>query len=214
MGVDRLDETGAASARGREGISKRSREDMIDAAIQAFAAKGFQGTTTREVAAAAGLTPASFYVHFKSKEDLLYEIARTGHHQVLVSSRDSLNPEDDPTQQLVSFMRSFVIWHTTQHARARVNNYELKSLADDHYREVLELRRETQQFVMSLLQRGIDEDLFDCPQPWLTTFAILSLGIDVARWYPESHRWPPEEIAERYGRLVLKMVGAREALIT
>jgi AcrR family transcriptional regulator len=38
--------------------------------MQCFAAKGFSGTTTRELAARAGLTEAALYRHFPSKEAL------------------------------------------------------------------------------------------------------------------------------------------------
>lgn len=42
----------------------------MEAAADAFAAKGFHATTTRDIAGRAGLSPAGVYVHFASKEDL------------------------------------------------------------------------------------------------------------------------------------------------
>lgn len=50
-----------------------TRDILIDAALELFAAGGFQGTTVRTIEQAAGLTPGAggLYRHFKSKEDLL-----------------------------------------------------------------------------------------------------------------------------------------------
>jgi AcrR family transcriptional regulator len=47
------------------------REAIFDAAIELFAAKGFDETTVEEVAQAAGVSRASFFRYFSSKDDLL-----------------------------------------------------------------------------------------------------------------------------------------------
>jgi AcrR family transcriptional regulator len=46
------------------------RDRILDAAVACFASRGFAGTTTREVAARAGITEAGLYRHFASKEAL------------------------------------------------------------------------------------------------------------------------------------------------
>ena len=43
---------------------------IVRAAIRLFAEKGFRGTTTRELAAAAGITEPVLYQHFRNKRDL------------------------------------------------------------------------------------------------------------------------------------------------
>jgi AcrR family transcriptional regulator len=50
----------------------------LDAAVNAFAEKGFHGTTTRDIADAIGRSPAAIYVHHRSKEELLYLISKEG----------------------------------------------------------------------------------------------------------------------------------------
>jgi TetR/AcrR family transcriptional regulator len=46
------------------------REQLIQVAIDLFSRKGFKGTTTREIAAAAGVTEAIIFRHFETKEHL------------------------------------------------------------------------------------------------------------------------------------------------
>jgi AcrR family transcriptional regulator len=46
------------------------RSSIVEAAIKLFAEKGFRGTTTRELAAAVGVTEPVLYEHFKTKRDL------------------------------------------------------------------------------------------------------------------------------------------------
>ena len=46
------------------------RNQLIDVAIDLFSRKGFSGTTTREIASAAGVTEAIIFRHFATKQDL------------------------------------------------------------------------------------------------------------------------------------------------
>jgi TetR/AcrR family transcriptional regulator len=46
------------------------RRQIVHAAIELFARKGFDGTTTREIAQAAGVSEALIFRHFPTKHDL------------------------------------------------------------------------------------------------------------------------------------------------
>ncbi len=46
------------------------REQLIQTAVDLFSRKGFSGTTTREIAAASGVTEAIIFRHFETKEHL------------------------------------------------------------------------------------------------------------------------------------------------
>ncbi|HKP87042.1 MAG TPA: TetR/AcrR family transcriptional regulator [Blastocatellia bacterium] len=50
--------------------AKGRRQQLIETAIRLFSQKGFRGTTTKEIAQAAGVTEAMIFRHFKSKDDL------------------------------------------------------------------------------------------------------------------------------------------------
>jgi AcrR family transcriptional regulator len=55
------------------------REQLLDAALSVFGRRGIEGASTREVAAAAGVTPGLLYHYFATKEELaLAVIAERG----------------------------------------------------------------------------------------------------------------------------------------
>lgn len=58
--------------------SDERRQSILDAAFPVFAKNGFHGTTTRELAWEAGVSEATLYKHFKSKEDI-YEALYLAH---------------------------------------------------------------------------------------------------------------------------------------
>jgi AcrR family transcriptional regulator len=59
----------ASAPRARPGGEER-RQRILAEAMRCFAARGFAGTTTRELAAGAGVTEAALYRYFPSKEAL------------------------------------------------------------------------------------------------------------------------------------------------
>jgi len=59
----------AAKRKVRE-ITKIRRQDILTAAEKLFSQKGFKGTTTKELAAKAGVHEAVLFRHFKNKRDL------------------------------------------------------------------------------------------------------------------------------------------------
>ena len=50
--------------------SEERRASIVEAACKLFADKGFRGTTTRELAAAVGVSEPILYEHFKTTRDL------------------------------------------------------------------------------------------------------------------------------------------------
>ena len=55
------------------------RRQLVETALDIFSRKGFGGTTTKEIAAAAGVTEAIIFRHFPSKQDL-YNAVLDYHH--------------------------------------------------------------------------------------------------------------------------------------
>jgi TetR/AcrR family transcriptional regulator, transcriptional repressor of aconitase len=87
------------------------RRAIVDAAVPLFARKGFAGTTTREVAAAAGVSEALLFRHFPSKQSLYREILRLGcEGDPALEKLATLPASTDTAIRIVRFMvRRFVL---------------------------------------------------------------------------------------------------------
>src|SRR5580658_7099946 len=55
-------------------IESPSIHRILLAAVECFAKTGFHAASTRDIAKKAKLSPAAVYVHFHSKEELLYTV--------------------------------------------------------------------------------------------------------------------------------------------
>src|SRR5438046_987651 len=65
---------------------------ILEAAEEVFATKGFEGASTREIAAKAGVNISSLHYHWESKETLYYAVFQNIYNQLIESSRDSVLP--------------------------------------------------------------------------------------------------------------------------
>ncbi len=66
------------------------RHELLSAAAQLFRRKGFAATTTRDIAAAAGMQSGSPFYHFKSNDALLFAVMEQGMHTALARQQAAL----------------------------------------------------------------------------------------------------------------------------
>ncbi|WP_328539610.1 TetR/AcrR family transcriptional regulator [Streptomyces sp. NBC_00344] len=183
---------------------------LLVAAVEAFAERGYHATTTRDIAGRAGMSPAALYIHYKTKEELLHRISRIGHEKALEILETAANSTGTAADRLAAAVRSFVRWHAGHHTTARVVQYELDALGEEHRTEIIELRRRSDAAVRGIIDDGVAAGEFDVPYVPGTALAVLSLCIDVARWFNVEGRRTPDEVGAFYADLVLRMVSARK----
>jgi AcrR family transcriptional regulator len=182
---------------------------LLVAAVDAFAERGYHATTTRDIAGRAGMSPAALYIHYKTKEELLHRISRIGHDRALEILQTAARREGTATERLADGVSSFVRWHAGWRTTARVVQYELDALGPDARAEIFALRRQVDAEVRGIIEDGVRSGEFDVPDVYGTTLAVLSLCIDVARWFNVDGPRTPEEVGALYADLVLRMVGAK-----
>ncbi|MFF8386785.1 TetR/AcrR family transcriptional regulator [Streptomyces kanasensis] len=183
---------------------------LLVAAVDAFAERGYHATTTRDIAGRAGMSPAALYIHYRTKEELLHRISRIGHDKALAILEAAADAPGTATERLAGAVRSFVRWHAERHTTARVVQYELDALGPEHRAEIVALRRRTDAAVRRIIGDGVAAGEFDVPDVSGTTLAVLSLCIDVARWFNAQGSRTPDEVGALYADLVLRMVSAQK----
>lgn len=179
---------------------------LLIAAVQEFATRGYHATTTRDIARGVGLSPAGVYVYFRSKEELLYRISLIGHQQALAAVRAATGESDEPELRLRAVVGGFSAWHARYHTPARVIQYELGALSDAHYTEIAGVRRQIDSAFKETIMYGVRARTFDVPDISGTSLALVSLAIDVARWYRPSGQRTPEGIGRLYADLAVRML--------
>jgi AcrR family transcriptional regulator len=189
---------------------------LLTSAVVCFARNGFHATTTRHITSAVELSPGALYVHFSSKEDVLYAIMRVGHQRSLEALTDpraagtDAPPQDvDHAGVVADLVRRLVAWHARHHTVARVCQYELSGLSPEHYQDILDVRKRITDVMRATVGKGVAAGTFDVDNVHRAVRAILSLGVDLVRWYRLDQTDTPEELGNFYAGLALRMLGAR-----
>jgi AcrR family transcriptional regulator len=136
--------------RGAEAETERRRR-ILDAATSLFDANGFDGTTTDDIAATAGVTKRTLYRYVGSKEQLLFEIHHRFMRDLLVEvTQQSGSPEERIRAMFAAQMRVLA-----RHQReVKVFFEEFKHLSAAKRAELVELRRAYEDVLHSILVDG------------------------------------------------------------
>lgn len=90
----------------KNSAKENRRTDLVDAALEAFIERGYEGTTVAELADATNLSKAAFVYHFTSKEELLFELSTPLLDDLddVVARHENENEETDPEAFLSDYL--------------------------------------------------------------------------------------------------------------
>ena len=87
------------------GLEPNRRAELLRAAAKLFVEKGFDATTTRDIAEAVGMRSGSPFYHFRSKQELLKVAMIEGLDAGNAKITDAITGIDDPEQRLRVLIR-------------------------------------------------------------------------------------------------------------
>jgi AcrR family transcriptional regulator len=184
---------------------------ILAGSLKLFAERGYGSASVLDIAAAAGVKPATIYAHYPSKEHILAELCRIGHEEQYRGVREAvLGSRPDPLEQVVAYVQAHVGFHTTFPMLAVVSNAELHVLGDALGAETFALRRQSEQLLTDIIRRGVNQAIFHVPNVWLAVAAIGGMGLWVAYWYAPDYHIPPEQVADGYSEFALRLLAAPE----
>jgi len=104
-----------------------TRNRILDAAENLFAAKGFDATTVQEISDAARINKAMIYYYFKDKQDLLYIVVERTINEITQAVSTYLDEADIEAEDMEAFL-DFYIDFLAQHTNfVRLMTWEMLS---------------------------------------------------------------------------------------
>ncbi|HLW58613.1 MAG TPA: TetR/AcrR family transcriptional regulator [bacterium] len=117
------------------------REAILKTAAALFASRGFERTSIRDVARAAGMSVAGLYYYVRSKEELLYRICDRRFSMLLDSLDQELAHTLDPGERIHVLIRNHLDHFLRDMNEIKVITRELGSLRGPHAVKIAALRR-------------------------------------------------------------------------
>ena len=198
-------------AHGRSQGSADTAQVIADAAIRLFHARGYHGTSIRDIAGEANVGIATLFHHHGSKLELLRKIMTSEFDGLLAEMEVAVGAAgDDPAARLTAAVRAHVRRHCERPMESVIASSEMRSVEPPLRDELAAKDDRVRGFFACAIADGIAGGGFECATPRETTRAIHAMCSAVAGWYRDGGRMSPEEVGELYVGMALRLVGARE----
>ena len=181
---------------------------IIKAAVAVMAEHGYHGTSVRDIAERADLSPASLYNHFASKQGILVAIMERGIEELLRRTRAALEEApDDPAERLCAIVAVHVLYHLEDQRGTLLGTSELRALEEPARTTHVAKRRCQERLFADVLTDGVSRGTFTTPYPEEAARAIVTMCTAVASWYRPDGPLTRPEITARYQTLALSTAG-------
>jgi AcrR family transcriptional regulator len=189
----RKDDTRSSDPAAPQGVGKRPANNgmserralILEAAMRRFADFGFEATTVREIGQDMNILSGSLYHHFATKDEMLHEIVRDAVVQLRNNAiRISRAPLDAEHRLVALILLDLGEITRNQKVHAILTNERRLFRQKEEFAYVLKAKKETYQAWRTVLQDGINTQLFKPDiDVFLTILTIIRMLNTAADWY-------------------------------
>ncbi|WP_307821781.1 TetR/AcrR family transcriptional regulator [Streptomyces coffeae] len=192
--------------------SPERRSELLTTAAEVFAAQGYNATTVRRIADAAGMLAGSLYYHFDSKESMIDEILSTFLDELWAGYEKVLGAGLGPRETIEALVTESFREIDRHHAAVAIYQKEARQLAaQPRFGYLTESQRKFERAWLGTLERGVAEGAFRADVDIRLAYRFLRDTVWVAAsWYRPGGHHSPEEIARQYLSMVLDGITPRE----
>lgn len=170
-------------------MSRKTKDDVIEAAGRLFAERGYHGTSMRDLGRELGVLGSSLYSHVEGKQQLLAEVVDRGATFFQEAADAALAVEGSPADRLYALIAGHV--DVVLDHRPEVRTYlDQAAVLDPELRTgVVGARDRYERAFRSVLDEGVADGSFR-PDLDVTLAAIYVLSVlnALERWYREDGR--------------------------
>lgn len=139
-----------------ERLIQKRRDQMIKGAVTLFKQKGFHGTTTREIAKAAGFSIGTLYEYIRTKEDILFLVCDSIYEHVSERLGKNLSARQGTLKNLKLAIAYYFNIVNEMQTEFLVLYQETKSLSRDAQHYITEKETEMVGMFESVLRNCVD----------------------------------------------------------
>ena len=134
--------------------AEQRRQEILESAVSVFAERGFAGTGTADIAAAAGIGEPTIYRYFANKQELYLAALRLSGDQVMENWERIAAENEDPLNALLILGQWY---HQTLRERPEILKLRFRSITEGHDPEVALRARGIYRELMRFIE-GLFED--------------------------------------------------------
>lgn len=179
-------------------------QELLEVGTRIFAEKGYEGTSMRDIAMAAGVSKALLYHHFVSKDEIYARISFNSTRNLYEFVEARIPETGTASEKILAFMTAAATFFADHRSSWIAASTAFWTDPDRHRmaRRVAR-RRLFEQRLRDLIREGVDSGEFREVDPAAAGRLILS-GINwMQRWFDPAKSLSAEEIVSQYADIIL-----------
>src|SRR5690606_7073347 len=182
-----------SSAISEEGLPRkrsthRRSAEIIDAAARVFAARGYHGAKTQDIADLLNIRQASLYYYFPSKEVALEIVCTRGVEDFYKAAQAIADGPGSAAERLAALIRSHISPNLDRGDFVKVFLTQRQFLPNESRRRVGKWSKQIEKIFESVIRGGIRSGEFRSDvDSRLATLAVLGMANGVAAWYAKEN---------------------------
>lgn len=164
-----------------------SRRDVLDAAVRAFAKKGYRGTNLNDVAVELGVTRQAIYYYYPSKQDILRELLGTFFRELNDRVEPTHTAAATPAEAFESMLAAHITYVAAVPDLAAVFTRENVSLDEQAGAEIQSQRRQYHDRFVETFAAAQRDGAFRGADPNAAVSLLLGATNWLFRWYRPDH---------------------------
>lgn len=188
--------------------STNGRAEILRAARTAFAQKGYDGASIRDIAQEAGLSLSALYYYFPSKQHALAELVITGFEFYLTrAGRVAEAAGEDPVESLSALIRHLIRYRAHNTQISSVILRETNRIDGEQLDEVRERQRESRRLFADRVEAGVASGAFSVDSTDLAVRAVLAICNSLTQWYRPDGAVSLDEIERSFLSACMRLLG-------
>jgi len=197
-------DVGTAAATGRVHKAQKRRREILDAAARVFYEKGYDASSTQDIAEAVGILKGSLYYYVDSKEQILFEIIKEAHDLGLQILDEIQAAEGDVVTRFTLLIHRHVEYFAANLVKVNVFLREFQALSLERRKDIDKLGHMYRQCVEELVREGQSEGyISDSIDPTMVGIMVVEMLNSIARWYHAGGRATADQIADQAATILL-----------
>lgn len=189
--------------------TETSEVGLIEAAGALFREKGYDGTTVRDIAAAAGMLPGSLHYRFPTKESLLVALMERGITTAIEAVSQAISTSQDPRHRIEAAIAAHLKLLLRDDDAVYVLLYEHHALLGATREEMARLRGRYDALWDGLLYSALGAGLIRSADLKLARLFILGAVNWSAQWYSPAGLYTSDQVAKQFADMFFNGLSSR-----
>lgn len=197
-----------------EGVEDRPTQ-LIAIASRLFAARGYAGTSLRDIAEEAHITKAALYYHFPNKEALYEQIVVDNLQGLIDRVSEAVEQAEGATEKVRAFMLSAAdVFAGAPDAWIAGSNVFWSSMGPQIRTAAVGRRDKFEKLLRACIAQGVASGEFRAVDPATAGRLLLSTLNQMTRWIRRDGPLTPRQVIEQYLEIILIGMKTHDAQTT